>query len=111
MKLLEKLKGKRTKAFTLLETLIVIILIAALILLFSPKLIEQKDVALKKSDKALALVVREQYELYQMEKGSSAGKVTGKKLSQAQIDALFNEHYISQKQKEQYEKIPESEID
>lgn len=48
---------KKVSGFTLLEMLVVLFVISLLLLLFVPKLINQKESASKKSDAAIAKVV------------------------------------------------------
>ncbi|MDR0921947.1 MAG: prepilin-type N-terminal cleavage/methylation domain-containing protein [Lactobacillales bacterium] len=84
---------KKNRGFTLLEMLFVIFVIAVLMLLFVPNLMEHKDYATKKSDEALVKVVDEQFELYMLNHD-----ITDK----PDLKTLVDENYITKQQSEKY---------
>ena len=89
------MKNKRVKGFTLVEMVIVIAIIAMLILLIVPGLSKQKERATSKTDEALRTTVETQRQL-------AADNGDG-----ASLEELVKKEYISQKQKERYEKLPQ----
>ncbi len=90
-----KLKNKQVKGFTLVEMVIVIAIIAMLILLIVPGLSKQKDRATSKTDEALRTTIETQRQL-----AEDNGDGTS-------LEELVKKEYISQKQKERYEKLPQ----
>jgi len=98
-------KHKKLKAFTLLEMLVVLLIIAALILLFVPKLANQRDYAVNTSNQALAKVVKEQYEVYRLEHQEASP--AGEKLDQGQLNNLLAAGYLTQAQVSKYEELPD----
>ncbi|MCP8858053.1 competence type IV pilus major pilin ComGC [Latilactobacillus fuchuensis] len=54
---------RRKKAFTLIEMVIVLAIIALLILLIAPNLMQQKNMAEKKTDQAMVTTIQTQVEL------------------------------------------------
>lgn len=89
------MKNKRVKGFTLVEMVIVIAIIAMLILLIDPGLSKQKERATSKTDEALRTTVETQRQL-----AADNGDGTS-------LEELVKKEYISQKQKERYEKLPQ----
>jgi competence protein comGC len=89
------MKNKRVKGFTLVEMVIVIAIIAMLILLIVPGLSKQKERATSKTDEALRTTVETQRQL-----AADNGDGTS-------LEELVKKEYISQKQKERYEKLPQ----
>ncbi|MBV7391580.1 MULTISPECIES: competence type IV pilus major pilin ComGC [Enterococcus] len=55
------------KGFTLLEMLVVLFVISLLLLLFVPKIMEQRKMAEEKNNAAVVKVVETQIQLYEME--------------------------------------------
>jgi len=82
---------KKLKAFTLIEMLVVLAIIAILILLFVPNLVKEKDKVKDTGSRAIVKVVESQAELYRID---HTGEV---RLSQLLSDGL-----ISQQQAENY---------
>lgn len=103
------MKKKKLAAFTLLEMLVVILIISALILLFAPKLMEQREIALETSDRALVRIVHEQFLIQNMD--SSTSIVVGRRLSGAELDGLINAQMITPTQRKRYEQIPDERIE
>ena len=89
------MKNKRVKGFTLVEMVIVIAIIAMLILLIVPGLSKQKERATSKTDEALRTTVETQRQL-----AADNGDGTS-------LEELVKKEYISQKQNERYEKLPQ----
>lgn len=89
------MKNKRVKGFTLVEMVIVIAIIAMLILLIVPGLSKQKERATSKTDEALRTTIETQRQL-----AEDNGDGTS-------LEELVKKEYISQKQKEGYEKLPQ----
>jgi len=88
-----------------LEMLVVIIIIAALLILFVPKLTQQKDFAIKQTDKALVKLAKEQYEMYRLD-NVNLPELTSNRLSDQQLNELLNNKYLSQEQVDKYRKLP-----
>lgn len=86
------IKNKQVKGFTLVEMVIVIAIIAMLIV---PGLSKQKDRATSKTDEALRTTIETQRQL-----AEDNGDGTS-------LEELVKKEYISQKQKERYEKLPQ----
>lgn len=57
-------KKRKQKAFTLMEMVVVVAIIAVLVLLISPNLWTQKESATKKADEAFMTTLQTQVELY-----------------------------------------------
>ena len=89
------IKNRQVKGFTLVEMVIVIAIIAMLILLIVPGLSKQKDRATSKTDEALWTTIETQRQL-----AEDNGDGTS-------LEELVKKEYISQKQKERYEKLPQ----
>lgn len=89
------MKNKQVKGFTLVEMVIVIAIIAMLILLIVPGLSKQKERATTKTDEALRTTIETQRQL-----AEDNGDGTS-------LEELVKKEYISQKQKERYEKLPQ----
>ena len=89
------IKNKQVKGFTLVEMVIVIAIIAMLILLIVPGLSKQKDRSTSKTDEALRTTIETQRQL-----AEDNGDGTS-------LEELVKKEYISQKQKERYEKLPQ----
>ena len=79
-------------------------IIAALILLFVPTISGQREKALSQGNQALVLVVREQYELFRLDKPDAP--LAEKRLSQGQLEALLNEGFLTQAQVKRYNELP-----
>ena len=90
-KLIMKLKEAKTKAFTLVEMLIVLLIISVLLLLFVPNLTKQKDAVSDTGTAAVVKVVESQAELYELkntnEKASLSKLVSAGNISQKQADS------------------------
>ncbi|MDR2464980.1 MAG: competence protein ComG [Streptococcaceae bacterium] len=109
---MRKKRSLRLKSFTLIETLVVVLIIGGLILLFAPKLLDQKDIATRKSDNALVKVVHEQYQIYLLaHEDEEMRKIEGKKLTNEQIQKLLDGEYITENQKKRYDSISEKDIE
>ena len=87
---------KKVSGFTLIEMLVVLFVISLLLLLFVPKLINQKDSATKKSDAAIAKVVETQIEVFELDHGRTPSK-----------QELIDQGYVKEKQYEAYERNKE----
>ncbi|MGT2755020.1 competence type IV pilus major pilin ComGC [Streptococcus ovis] len=61
---MKKLLNLKTKAFTLIEMLVVLVIISALLLLFVPNLSKQKETVKETGGAAVVKVVEGQAELY-----------------------------------------------
>ena len=84
---------KKKKAFTLIELLICLFIIGLMMLLIIPNIAKQREEAQKKSDAAIVKVVKNQQELYQLDKNVTE-KPSAEKLEQ--------EHYITAEQLKAY---------
>ena len=84
---------KKKKAFTLIELLICLFIIGLMMLLIIPNIAKQREEAQKKSDAAIVKVIKNQQELYQLDKNVT-DKPTPKKLEE--------EHYITAEQLKAY---------
>lgn len=71
------MKRKKFKAFTLIEMIIVLFIIGMLMMIFVPNLTKKGNDAKKKSDIAIAKVVKQEIELYKAENGEepNEGKI------------------------------------
>ena len=86
---------KKTKAFTLIEMLVVLLIISVLILLFVPNLSKEKDNVKNTGQAAIVKVVESQAELYKLDRGDTPtlGKLVADELiTQKQADS-YNEYY------------------
>ncbi|MGO2892473.1 MAG: competence type IV pilus major pilin ComGC [Enterococcus devriesei] len=90
---MKKIVSKKLPGFTLLEMLVVLFIISLLLLLFVPKLINQKDAAQKKSDAAVVKVVETQIQVFELDYGHTPTK-----------DELIGRDYVDEKQYAVYEK-------
>lgn len=93
MKHLRRFWPKRQRAFTLIEMVIVVAIIATLVLLISPNLLAQKDRADQRTNDAFNTTIRTQVELYEENTGKPPHSF------QEMVDA----HYLTEKQEEQAE--------
>ena len=84
---------KKKKGFTLIELLICLFIIGLMMLLIIPNIAKQREEAQKKSDAAIVKVIKNQQELYQLDKNVT-DKPTPKKLEK--------EHYITAEQLKAY---------
>ncbi|WP_367377718.1 competence type IV pilus major pilin ComGC [Enterococcus gilvus] len=84
---------KKVSGFTLLEMLVVLFVISLLLLLFVPKLINQKESASKKSDAAIAKVVETQIQVYELDFGKTPTR-----------EELINQEYVKKEQYDAYER-------
>ncbi|MDQ0222931.1 competence type IV pilus major pilin ComGC [Streptococcus moroccensis] len=89
----EKILKTNTKAFTLIEMLIVLLIISVLLLLFVPNLSKQKDSVTKTGNQAIVKVVESQKELYAIA-NPTAGEPSA--------ETLASEGYITNDQLETY---------
>ncbi|MDR3157141.1 MAG: prepilin-type N-terminal cleavage/methylation domain-containing protein [Lactobacillales bacterium] len=87
---------KQLHAFTLVETLIVLLILSILILIMVPNLMKHKDFAEKKSNEALLHVIESQTTMYELEQGKD------KKPS---LQELKDAGFITSDQKERYERL------
>ncbi|MGK0605094.1 competence type IV pilus major pilin ComGC [Enterococcus gilvus] len=85
---------KKVSGFTLLEMLVVLFVISLLLLLFVPKLINQKESASKKSDAAIAKVVETQIQVYELDFGKTPTR-----------EELINKEYVKKEQYDAYERV------
>lgn len=69
---MKKLLKMKTKAFTLLEMLVVLVIISVLLLLFVPNLSQQKDKVTETGSEAVVKVVESQAELYELSHAGEA---------------------------------------
>lgn len=90
------IKCRKNKAFTLIEMVLVLFIVAALLLLIIPNMTEQANNAKAKTDKALVETVEAQKNLYLLE-NDGLQSVTAEKLA--------NDGYITQDQLNQYNAI------
>lgn len=84
---------KKKKGFTLIELLICLFIIGLMMLLIIPNIAKQREEAQKKSDAAIVKMIKNQQELYQLDKNVT-DKPTPKKLEE--------EHYITAEQLKAY---------
>ena len=93
-----KLKEAKTKAFTLVEMLIVLLIISVLLLLFVPNLTKQKNAVNDKGKAAVVKVVESQAELYSLDKNEEAslskleadGRITAEQVK------AYKEYHVKQ---------------
>jgi competence protein ComGC len=91
---------KEMAGFTLVETLIVLLILSILILIMVPNLMQHKDFAEKKSDEALVHVVESQMTMYELEKAKS---------EKPSLEELESDGFITRDQKEKYKRITKKE--
>lgn len=89
MKLINHKKENKNKGFTLLEMLIVLFVIAVLILLFVPNLVNQTETINTQGNEALTKVIETQSEMYFMDNNKRP----------TSTDDLVKGGYISEEQK------------
>lgn len=90
---------KKYRGFTLLEMMLVLLIISILVLLFIPKIAEQRGKAQDKSDAAIIQVVDTQMEVYKMDHPNEV--VTPAILKEKQ--------YLTDKQLKEYDEAKERE--
>ena len=97
-KLIMKLKEAKTKAFTLVEMLIVLLIISVLLLLFVPNLTKQKDAVNDKGKAAVVKVVESQAELYSLDKNEEASlnKLEADSRITAEQAKAYKEYHVKQ---------------
>ena len=97
-KLIMKLKEAKTKAFTLVEMLIVLLIISVLLLLFVPNLTKQKDAVNDKGKAAVVKVVESQAELYSLDKNEEASlnKLEADGRITAEQAKAYKEYHVKQ---------------
>ncbi len=91
MKHLRRFWPKRQRAFTLIEMVIVVAIIATLVLLISPNLLAQKEQADQRTNDAFNTTIRTQVELYEENTGKPP----------VSFQEMLDAHYLTQKQEEQ----------
>ncbi|WP_369008817.1 competence type IV pilus major pilin ComGC, partial [Larkinella sp. C7] len=99
-KFLKRLKGKKVKAFTLIEMLVVLLIISVLLLLFVPNLAKQKDKVKDTGGSAVVKVVESQAELYELNHSDDATVsklVSDGDITQKQADS-YNDYYKKHKE-------------
>ena len=99
-KFLKRLKGKKVKAFTLIEMLVVLLIISVLLLLFVPNLAKQKDKVKDTGGSAVVKVVESQAELYELNHSDDATVsklVSDGDRTQKQADS-YNDYYKKHKE-------------
>lgn len=84
---------KKKKAFTLIELLICLFIIGLMMLLIIPNIAKQREEAQKKSDDAIVKVIKNQQELYQIDKNVK---------DKPSADQLAKENYITAEQLKAY---------
>ena len=97
-KLIMKLKEAKTKAFTLVEMLIVLLIISVLLLLFVPNLTKQKDAVNDKGKAAVVKVVESQAELNRSDKNEEASlnKLEADGRITAEQAKAYKEYHVKQ---------------
>ncbi len=99
-KFLKRLKGKKVKAFTLIEMLVVLLIISVLLLLFVPNLATQKGQVKDTGGSAVVKVVESQAELYELNHSDDATVsklVSDGDITQKQADS-YNDYYKKHKE-------------
>ncbi|WP_018659838.1 competence type IV pilus major pilin ComGC [Allofustis seminis] len=86
---------KDERGFTLIEMVLVVLIIAALLLIFIPNIANTREKAISKSEEAVVKVVEMQMEAYMLDTGASS--VTAEQLK--------DEGYIDEKQLEVYNRV------
>ena len=84
---------KKKKGFTLIELLICLFIIGLMMLLIIPNIAKQREEAQKKADDAIVKVIKNQQELYQLDKNVK---------DKPSADQLAKENYISAEQLKAY---------
>lgn len=84
---------KKKKGFTLIELLICLFIIGLMMLLIIPNIAKQREEAQKKSDAAIVKVIKNQQELYQLDKNVN---------EKPTADQLAKENYITAEQLKAY---------
>ena len=84
---------KKKKAFTLIELLICLFIIGLMMLLIIPNIAKQREEAQKKADDAIVKVIKNQQELYQLDKNVK---------DKPSADQLAKENYITAEQLKAY---------
>ena len=84
---------KKKKGFTLIELLICLFIIGLMMLLIIPNIAKQREEAQKKSDDAIVKVIKNQQELYQLDKNVN---------EKPTADQLSKENYITAEQLKAY---------
>ena len=84
---------KKKKAFTLIELLICLFIIGLMMLLIIPNIAKQREEAQKKADEAIVKVIKNQQELYQLDKNVK---------DKPTADQLAKENYITAEQLKAY---------
>ena len=84
---------KKKKGFTLIELLICLFIIGLMMLLIIPNIAKQREEAQKKSDDAIVKVIKNQQELYQIDKNVK---------DKPSADQLAKENYITAEQLKAY---------
>lgn len=84
---------KKKKAFTLIELLICLFIIGLMMLLIIPNIANQRKEAQKKADDAIVKVIKNQQELYQLDKNVK---------DKPSADQLAKENYITAEQLKAY---------
>lgn len=93
-KMMKKLKS--SKAFTLLEMVVVLFIVSVLLLLVIPNISSSQDTARETGDEAIIKVVETQRAMYEIDEGSEP----------TSNQVLVTEGYITQEQLDQYEAAP-----
>ena len=84
---------KKKNGFTLIELLICLFIIGLMMLLIIPNIAKQREEAQKKSDDAIVKVIKNQQELYQLDKNVK---------DKPSADQLAKENYITAEQLKAY---------
>ena len=83
---------KNEDGFTLIEMVFVVLIIAALLLIFVPNISKTREKAVDKSEEAVVKVVETQKEAYLLENGGDS----------VSVEQLVNSNYITEEQLEIY---------
>ncbi|MER0124008.1 competence type IV pilus major pilin ComGC [Streptococcus sp. ZJ93] len=92
---MKKLMKMKTKAFTLVEMLVVLLVISVLLLLFVPNLSKQKEAVHEKGNAAVVKVVEGQAELYELQHNDTASvaKLVAEGMISEDQAAAYNEYF------------------
>ncbi len=92
---MKKLLNLKTKAFTLIEMLVVLVIISALLLLFVPNLSKQKEAVKETGGAAVVKVVEGQAELYGLKNKGEAtlGQLVETESITAEQAQSYKEYY------------------